>query len=87
MRVAASSSVSSHTAPAGPQRADGIELRPVVGAPAGHFPGRNEAVECGLVGQFLAAAAGVDQGSRRGQRHLGVMSKNQLDSLRAFRLA
>src|SRR5262249_33645609 len=63
----------------GPQPPDPVQLGLVVRPPAGPSPVRHELVQGVQAGQqFLAAAAGVDQGGGTGQRHLGVMGKNHL---------
>jgi len=64
----------------GAQPADRVEFGLVVCAPPGPAPVLDEPVKgSGVRQQFLAAAAGVNEGGGRGQRHLGVMGKNQLD--------
>src|SRR5262249_1191884 len=63
----------------GAQPPDPVQLGLVVRPPAGPSPVRHELVQGGQAWQqFLAAAAGVDQGGGTGQRHLGVMGKNHL---------
>jgi hypothetical protein len=68
-----------------PQRPDVREFPIVTGPLTGPAPRRDEGVEGGDVRQVLTAVRGVDQRGRSVQRNLGVMSKNNLDSLRRGR--
>jgi hypothetical protein len=62
-----------------PERADGVKLGLITGAGTRDGPLRDQAVECGEVGQFLVTAAGgVDQSGGRVQCQLRVMGKKHL---------